>query len=84
MLQYVQLTVTSEDKVTLTLVYNEQNYKKCQPNLSYFLKALKEGKEGEIFESVWLNCNDGNGNVIFKRDAWTKLQGRGKRRICLI
>ena len=68
-LRYIQLRVErSTDKVELTLVWNAETLKECQPGLSRIVKELKKASKENyesIWHSVWCNTNDARGNAIF-------------------
>lgn len=77
LLRYVQCQVErSTGKICLTLVCNAKKYKDTQPELSRLTNELKKSHP-ELWHSMWLHCNDGNGNAIFARgdERWSKLDG---------
>lgn len=76
-LRYVQLQVERmTQKVSLTLVWNAPTIKECQPRLARLTKELKR-LEPDLWHSIWCNCNNNMGNVIFARgdDRWHRLYG---------
>jgi len=76
-LRYVQLQVERmTQKVSLTLVWNAPTIKDCQPRLARLTKELKR-LEPDLWHSIWVNCNNNMGNVIFSRgdDRWSRLNG---------
>jgi hypothetical protein len=76
MLRYVQLTVErTTNKVTCSLVWNSDSYKNTQPNLSYLVKEMRR-LDDDLWHSIWVNCNDGGGNVIFKEGKWDRVYGQ--------
>jgi len=76
-LRYVQLQVERmTQRVALTLVWNAPTIKECQPRLARLTKELKR-LEPNLWHSIWCNCNNNMGNVIFARgdDRWHRLHG---------
>ena len=66
-LRYVQLQVERKtNKVCMTLVWNADNLKSCQPNLSRLIKACKK-IDSSLFHSIWCHTNNSFGNSIFIR-----------------
>lgn len=76
-LRYVQLQVErSTEQICLTLVWNADKLKDCQPGLSRLTKELKR-LDRTIWHSMWVHCNNGLGNNIFARGdgRWHKVDG---------
>lgn len=81
-LRYVQCQVErATNKVCLTLVWNADHLKGCQPYLSRLVKELKKATSisnySDIWHSIWVNLNTGTGNNIFSRgdNKWFRLEG---------
>ena len=77
LLRYVQCQVERvTGKVCLTLVMNAEKYKDTQPELSRLTSELKK-LDSNLWHSIWLHCNNSNGNAIFARGAerWSRLDG---------
>lgn len=76
-LRYVQTQVERDTgKVCLTLVWNADRLKDCQPGLSRLVKELKKTNR-DLWHSIWLHTNNSLGNAIMARgDArWHRLDG---------
>ena len=76
-LRYVQLQVERmTGKLCLTLVWNAELLKHCQPELSRLVKELKR-LDPKCWHSIWCHCNDGLGNAIFARGdgKWHQIDG---------
>lgn len=76
-LRYVQLQVERmTGKVCLTLVWNAELLKHCQPGLSRLVKDLKR-LDPKLWHSIWCHCNNGLGNNIFSRGdgRWHQMDG---------
>ena len=77
MLRYVQMSVErSTGKVSCSLVWNASEYKHTQPALSRLVKEMKRINPS-IWHSIWVHCNDSNGNAIFSKATgkWDKVVG---------
>jgi len=86
-LRYVQCQVErSTNRVCLTLVWNAEQFKSCQPYLARLVKELKRlaaaannntNEDGSFWHSIWLHLNSGTGNNIFSRgeSKWFCLEG---------
>lgn len=81
-LRYVQCQVErATNKVCLTLVWNADQLKGCQPYLSRLVKELKKAtsisNNLDMWHSIWVNLNTGTGNNIFSRgeNKWFRLEG---------
>mgnify|MGYP001059582291 FL=1 len=78
-LRYVLLNAeTTTSLVSITLVWNAESYKECQPNLSRLEKEIKRlDKETKIVHSIHANYNVGKGNAISARgeEKWERLYG---------
>ena len=84
-LRYVQCQVErSTNRVCLTLVWNAEQFKSCQPYLARLVKELKRlatttntNEDGPFWHSIWLHLNSGTGNNIFSRgeNKWFCLEG---------
>lgn len=81
-LRYVQCQVErATNKVCLTLVWNADQLKGCQPYLSRLVKELKKlttaSTSSDLWHSVWVHLNTGTGNNIFSRgeNKWFRLEG---------
>ena len=76
-LRYVQLQVERiTQKICITLVWNAPSIKECQPSLARLTKEIKR-LEPNLWHSIWCNCNNNMGNVIFARgdDRWHRISG---------
>jgi len=76
-LRYVQLQVERiTGKVCLTLVWNAEQLKSCQPGLARLVKELKR-LDPKMWHSIWCHCNSGLGNNIFSRGEgrWHQMDG---------
>jgi tRNA/tmRNA/rRNA uracil-C5-methylase (TrmA/RlmC/RlmD family) len=76
-LRYVMMqTERRSGTVCLTVVWNANTIKDCQPALARFTKELKR-LNPNIWHSIWCNCNSNSGNVIFSRgdEKWHRLSG---------
>lgn len=76
-LRYVQLQVERfTGNICLTLVWNAELLKQCQPDLSRLVKELKRLDSG-LWHSIWCHCNNGLGNNIFSRgdNRWHQIDG---------
>jgi len=66
-LRYVQLQVERKTgRVCMTLIWNGEDLKACQPDLSRLIKACKR-IDGSLFHSIWCHTNNSYGNSIFVR-----------------
>lgn len=83
-LRYVQLQVERKtNKVCMTLVWNGDTLKSCQPDLSRLIKACKKIDQKEntngssLFHSIWCHTNNSIGNSIFVRGEknWHPMDG---------
>ncbi len=76
-LRYVQLQVERKtNKVCMTLIWNGDNLKSCQPDLSRLIKACKKINP-QLFHSIWCHTNASYGNSIFIRGErnWHPMDG---------
>jgi len=76
-LRYVQLQVErSTGKICLTLVWNAEDLKGCQPGLTLLIKELKRS-DPQLWHSIWCHSNDNIGNAIFARGSqrWHPMDG---------
>jgi hypothetical protein len=66
-LRYVQLqTERKTNRVCMTLVWNGETLKNCQPDVSRLIKACRKIDES-LFHSIWCHTNHSFGNSIFIR-----------------
>jgi 23S rRNA (uracil1939-C5)-methyltransferase len=76
-LRYVQLQVERKTgKICMTLIWNGEDLKSCQPDLSRLIKACKK-INGSLFHSIWCHTNASLGNSIFIRGErnWHPMDG---------
>jgi len=76
-LRYVQLQVErNTNKVCMTLIWNGESLKECQPDLSRLTKACKR-IDPKLFHSIWCHTNASIGNSIFLRNekCWHPMDG---------
>ncbi len=76
-LRYVQLQVERKtNKVCMTLIWNGENLKDCQPGLSRLIKACKK-LNPDLFHSIFCHTNASYGNSIFLRGDrhWHPMDG---------
>jgi len=76
-LRYVQVQVErSSGKVCLTLVWNADCVKRCQPGLTRLVKEMRK-IDPDLFRNVWLHTNDSLGESMFARgeQRWHRLYG---------
>jgi len=76
-LRYVQLQVERKtNKVCMTLIWNGENLKDCQPDLSRLVKACKK-LNPNLFHSIFCHTNASYGNSIFLRGDhhWHPMDG---------
>mmetsp|Transcript_29462 Transcript_29462/g.41737 ORF Transcript_29462/g.41737 Transcript_29462/m.41737 type:complete len:436 (+) Transcript_29462:704-2011(+) len=76
-LRYVQCQVErTTGKVCLTLVWNAETLKQTQPALTRLVKEVQKIDPG-LWHSIWVHCNNGQGNNIFSRapGRWHHLVG---------
>jgi len=76
-LRYVQLQVERlSGKICLTLIWNAENLKQCQPGLSRLIKELKR-LDSKLFHSIWCHTNNSLGNSIIARGErrWHPMDG---------
>ncbi len=76
-LRYVQLQVERKtNKVCMTLIWNGEDLKSCQPDLSRLIKACKK-IHPTLFHSIWCHTNASYGNSIFVRGErnWHPMNG---------
>lgn len=67
-LRYIQCQVErTTGKVCLTLIWNAKGLKDAQPALSRLLKELNK-LDPKLWHSIWVNCNDSEGNNIIARN----------------
>lgn len=76
-LRYIQCQVDRvTGKISLSLVWDAENLKECQPGLSHLVKEIKR-LDPSLWYNIWCHTNDSLGNAIFARGdhRWHLMSG---------